>query len=269
LVVTATIAPLVAEPRPGSEQVSQRLAGHRVRALEARPPWVRVRGSDGYEGWVHSGYLLSLPAAEVAIRYRVGRISLGCVVRDTDGVRRPYPVGAILRDQAHVERGTALPPDELRSLCQLTPDAVVHTAVELFSGAPYQWGGITPWGADCSGLAQACFGLHGVALPRDAAQQAAIGQDAGLDVGTLRPADLLFFSDRPDGRITHVGIAAGGGRMVHLALGRGGYAVEDLSAPPDRYVAALVSRFRFARRIDALSAGNPADHRSAARATTP
>ena len=44
------------------------------------------------------------------------------------------------------------------------------------------------------------------------------------------PGDLLFFSDRDDRRITHVGISLGDESMVHLALGRGGYAVERLAA---------------------------------------
>ena len=43
--------------------------------------------------------------------------------------------------------------------------------------------------------------------------------------------DLLFFSDRDDRRITHVGIATGNGGMIHSALARGGIAVEpELSA---------------------------------------
>jgi cell wall-associated NlpC family hydrolase len=64
----------------------------------------------------------------------------------------------------------------------------------------------------------------------------------------LQPADLLFFSDEPDGRITHVAISLGGMRVVHLALGRGGYAVDDLSSG-DEYTSLLVQRFRFGRRI--------------------
>jgi cell wall-associated NlpC family hydrolase len=64
----------------------------------------------------------------------------------------------------------------------------------------------------------------------------------------LRPADLLFFSDEPDGKITHVAIALGGMKVVHLALGRGGYAVDDLSSG-DEYTDLLVKRYRFARRI--------------------
>jgi cell wall-associated NlpC family hydrolase len=64
----------------------------------------------------------------------------------------------------------------------------------------------------------------------------------------LQPADLLFFSDEPDGKITHVAISLGGPRVVHLALGRGGYAVDDL-AGGDEYTELLVKRFRFGRRI--------------------
>jgi cell wall-associated NlpC family hydrolase len=64
----------------------------------------------------------------------------------------------------------------------------------------------------------------------------------------LRPADLLFFSDDPDGKITHVAISLGGTRVVHLALGRGGYAVDDLSNQ-DEYSRLLVQRYRFGRRV--------------------
>jgi hypothetical protein len=60
---------------------------------------------------------------------------------------------------------------------------------------------------------------------------------------------LLFFSDRPDGHITHVAIAAGERRIVHLALGRGGYAVECLDDERDEYVAKLMTRFLFSRRV--------------------
>jgi cell wall-associated NlpC family hydrolase len=64
----------------------------------------------------------------------------------------------------------------------------------------------------------------------------------------LKPADLLFFSDEPEGKITHVAISLGATRVVHLALGRGGYAVDDLESG-DEYTTLLLDRFRFARRI--------------------
>jgi cell wall-associated NlpC family hydrolase len=88
-----------------------------------------------------------------------------------------------------------------------------------------------------------------VSLPRDAWQQADAGVDAGRVVGDWSPADLLFFSDRADRRVTHVGISLGSSRMVHVALGRGGYAVERLDAKDDPYPAALMTRFVGARRV--------------------
>jgi hypothetical protein len=76
-----------------------------------------------------------------------------------------------------------------------------------------------------------------------------LGRDAGGDVTQWVASDLLFFSDRDDRRITHVGIALGESRMVHLALGRGGYAVERLDSTDDAYVVALLRRFVCARRV--------------------
>jgi cell wall-associated NlpC family hydrolase len=96
---------------------------------------------------------------------------------------------------------------------------------------------------------QTTFWLHGVQLPRDAWQQAEVGRSVDEDVAAWRAADLAFFSDRPDRRITHVGIALGDERMVHLALGRGGYAVERVTDGRDDYVAGLLTRLVAVRRV--------------------
>jgi cell wall-associated NlpC family hydrolase len=141
-----------------------------------------------------------------------------------------------------------VPTTALRDRFPTVAEAIGRSAVDLFVGTSYQWGGVTPWGADCSGLVQSVFALHGVRLPRDAWQQARAGRDAGRDILAARAADLLFFSDRPDAHVTHVAIALGDARIVHLALGRGGYAVERLDAS-EAYVAKLKSRFLFARTV--------------------
>lgn len=244
VIVRSAVAPLNAEPRLSSEQVSQALAGHSLAVQERQGAWLRVRARDGYEGWVNAGY------TEASARdHGESRVSLGCTVRDAQGHRRVLPLGALLSDDHHVDEGAALTPSEMRAHFPRAADAVARTALQYFEGTPYEWGGLTPWGADCSGFVQTCFGLHGVGLPRDARQQAEVGEDAGSDLADLRAADLLFFSERADGRITHVGIALGETRMVHLGLGRGGYAVERLDDPGDVYVVELVRRFRCARRV--------------------
>lgn len=245
LIVSAAIAPLQAQAAASSEQISQRLAGHRLTVLEEKEPWLRVRGHDEYEGWVHRGFL----GADGTARYERQRTSLGCVVRDPRGWSRPLPLGALVPDDAAVESGEALDTTELSRRFPRDAEAVTRSALRFFTGTPYQWGGITPWGGDCSGLVQTVFGLHGVPLPRDSSQQARAGDALNLAPDALAPAELLFFSDRPDRRITHVAISLGGPRLVHLALGRGGYHVEDLTDSTDAYVAALRERYLFARRV--------------------
>lgn len=250
-VVRAAIAPLLAEPRVSSPQTSQRLAWHPVEVLQAQGDWRRVRGLDGYEGWMHSGYLAPvdvLGPRDIQGWPAEARRSLGCTVRDARGVKRALPFGAFVHPDEEVVSGRAPFPDELARECPPEADAIAASAVRYFTGAYYQWGGITPWGCDCSGFVQSIFALHGVSLPRDAWQQGEAGDPGAEELGAARVGDLLFFSDRPDGRITHVGLALGGMRMAHVALGRGGFAIERLDDGRDPYVAGLVERFRFARR---------------------
>ena len=245
-VVVAAIAPMLAEPHVSSGQVSQQLAGHVVSIVEDQGDWLLVRGRDEYEGWTHRGYLAKLAAPGDDSD---GRISLGCVVASMDGTPRSLPLRALVAPGDRVQSGEAILAHELPLRFPNDAMAICQSAVELYVGTPYQWGGVTPWGADCSGLVQSVFALHGVPLPRDAWQQARAGRDAGRDLVASAPADLLFFSDRPDAHITHVAIALGDRRLVHLALGRGGYAVERLDDDRNDYVRKLGARFLFARSV--------------------
>jgi gamma-D-glutamyl-L-lysine dipeptidyl-peptidase len=176
------------------------------------------------------------------------RGSLGCVVGNPSGTRRSLPFGARLSPEETLKSGEIVNEADLATRFPRTAVAITRSAQEYFQGTPYLWGGVTPWGADCSGLVQTVFGLHGVPLPRDAWQQLEVGRDAG-PLDELDTADLAFFSDREDRQATHVGIALGEQRMVHLSLVRGGYAVERLADPRDGYVAKLRERFLRARRL--------------------
>jgi len=237
-----------AEARVSSVQISQRLAGHWVDVVETSGDWLRVRGEDAYEGWMHRGYIDATGRGDGPAPPRY--LSLGCVARDErSGRARALPLGAWLDTSERVVSGESIGERSRAAAFPREGNAIGTTAMERFAGTPYQWGGVSPWGADCSGLVQTAFWLHGIVLPRDAWQQAEMGRDAGGDVAQSIASDLLFFSDRDDRRITHVGIALGESRMVHLALGRGGYAVERLDSVEDGYVTALMRRFVCARRV--------------------
>lgn len=241
--VRAPIAPMYAEPYVASIQISQRLSGHEIELIEVQDDWFCARGVDGYEGWIHRGFLAPAPTQNGA-----RRVSLGCVTTNGGDGKRSLPLGARLEEGEKVMSGEVVDSSDLPKLFPREAGAICRSAQKFFEGTSYLWGGITPWGADCSGFVQSIFALHGVQMPRDAWQQSEAGHAAG-DLLSLQPADLVFFSDRQDKRVTHVAIALGNKRLVHVALGRGGYATEDLADGQDAYIKKIKERFLRARRV--------------------
>jgi hypothetical protein len=247
--VRSPVAQLFAEPRVASAQISQLLAGRIAEVLEVRDDWYRVRGPDAYEGWMHRGYVTSISENGTRPSVATSRISLGCVTINPSGSRRAMPLGAFLTPDEEVLSGEAIRAADQAATFPAEVYALTRTAQQYFEGTSYFWGGVTPWGADCSGLVQSVYWLHGIQLHRDAWQQSTQGISGEPNPIDALPGDLLFFSDRVDHHITHVAISLGGGGLVHLALGRGGYAVESLGDTGDPYVQKLLDRFVTTRRI--------------------
>ncbi|MEP6835878.1 MAG: SH3 domain-containing C40 family peptidase [Gemmatimonas sp.] len=248
--VRSAIAPMHSEGRVSASQTSQVVAGHIVQLLEQNGDWWRVRSADNYDGWMHCGYLEPASGDEL-----LWPLSLGVTVHEHDGRERALPVGARVASDATVVSGSSVLASGIAQSFPPISIAVVQSAITYYTGASYQWGGVTEWGCDCSGLVQSVYALHGCQLPRDAHQQADVGNAVAVAaigiadaLDAIAEADLLFFSDREDRRITHVGIALSGGRMLHSALGRGGVALEVLGSD-EPYVQRLRANFVLARRV--------------------
>ena len=247
----AAIAPMLCEPDVRTTQVSQLLRGHVAEVIARHGLWLRVKSGDAYEGWIHQGYVASIESngEPLITGWDDPRpLSLGCTVRDATGSTRKLPLGALVTDGEARTSGLAMTLEERRRTFPSTGDAITASGQTYFEGTSYEWGGVTPWGADCSGFVQASFALHGVHLPRDAWMQAQTGEALPNDFSKLEAGDLLFFSDEPDARISHVAMSLGGSRVVHQALGRGGHACDDLESA-EEYTSLLRARFRCARRV--------------------
>ncbi len=90
---------------------------------------------------------------------------------------------------------------------------IINTAL-LYLNAPFLWGGKTPFGIDCSGLAQMVYAINGHFLLRDSHQQATQGEALSF-IEESEAGDLAFFDDN-EGNINHVGIIMPDNYIIHV-----------------------------------------------------
>src|SRR5579862_3478319 len=162
-----------AEPQDAAEQVTQALFADPIDVVSRENGWAQVTLADGYEGYMRS-----------------------------DALGEPLP-----KERAHVvvvpqaaDRylGTWLPAPGLRTeplaaaRRKASGEAIADTAL-MFLGAPYEWGGVTVVGLDCSGLVQAVHRRFGLLLPHSAAEQEQAGREVTLKQAL--PGDLLCYGD--------------------------------------------------------------------------
>jgi hypothetical protein len=226
-VVRRDVADVRAMPSAGSELVDQTHYGEHAALLGESDAWRYVQGAHQYFGWVH---LDDLAVFTGFAEKHVVAVLLADV-RDT-----PSTEAEVI---ARLPAGTSVPPSEaspegwreihlgpgwrtgyvamsdlvdVRELPHRYPtaDDYLKTA-ETFIGVPYLWGGTTALGLDCSGLVQQVYRLNGVALPRDADQQAMLGRR----VETARAGDLMFFGAE---RVTHVALATSATEFIHAPM---------------------------------------------------
>jgi cell wall-associated NlpC family hydrolase len=182
-------------------------------------------------GW-SEGAVLRIGAAHLPLPLRARVVLTEDGVRLPDGRRARLVSGSVREASDLVSAARAKAPE--------------RWALEYFQGTPYQWGGVTPWGVDCSGLVQTTFAARGTVLPRDSSQQVHCGTAVSLTA--IQPGDLLFFRSESGSAITHVAFAAEGDSLVHSALACGG----ALSEPwlPGQRAAGLRERLVAARRLE-------------------
>jgi gamma-D-glutamyl-L-lysine dipeptidyl-peptidase len=255
-ITRAAIAPVLAEPRVHAEQVTQLVLGETAAVVDRAGDWRHVcTHLDGYDGWVHAGYLSEVEdQVGEDWRSRATAWSEGATLR-IGGSHLPLP----LRARVVLEHDAVTLPDgrrgritegSIQEMSDITATARAKAperwAFEHFMGSPYQWGGVTPWGVDCSGLVQTTFAARGVILPRDSAQQVFHGGTVSPE--SVQPGDLLFFSGEAGSAITHVAFAGDADTLIHSTVACGGTLVEPWL--PGTRAATLRPRLVAVRRLE-------------------
>ncbi len=95
-------------------------------------------------------------------------------------------------------------------------ELIVH-ASSKWLGTPYQYGGTTEDGIDCSALTQNSYSEVGIAIPRTSAEQYEYCDL--IEPDERKVGDLVFFAKNTT--ISHVGIYAGENEVIHASTSQG------------------------------------------------
>ncbi|MFS0862263.1 NlpC/P60 family protein [Fredinandcohnia sp. 179-A 10B2 NHS] len=107
---------------------------------------------------------------------------------------------------------------------QASSSSITSVALDNL-GVPYQWGGTTTSGFDCSGFINYTYKQLGISLPRTTSDLFNYGKD--VSKGELLPGDIVFFTTYKAGP-SHAGIYIGNNEFVHASTSRG-VTVDSLS----------------------------------------
>lgn len=218
VVCIVPVSPMRKEASHRSEMVSQLLFGETAEVMEEHKGFTRLRCLyDHYEGWCQSSQLTSVELSQINGDHILLSREWTTTI-DFNGHHMQLPMGtpltiltngkAQLGKYAVAYHGKTWDP-----LTALFEQTVIQALAMQYLNTTYVWGGCSVFGIDCSGFVQQIFRFFHKKLPRDAYQQAAVGEVVGF-LQEVQCGDLAFF-DNDQGHITHVGLLFTPDTIIH------------------------------------------------------
>lgn len=206
-----------------AEQVTQLLFGdhYTVIGRSADEKWLRIRiYFDDYEGWIDARQHHSI-AREYFDHINHADFKITTDVTSTmlyNKAPQMVLIGSIIpissSELFKMEEQFAFN-GEAKNVGQRREFEFLRSIAQKYLNSPYQWGGKSPFGIDCSGFVQMVFKISGYRLLRDASQQANLGK-AVESLAVSRPGDLAFFENE-QGKVTHTGILTADKKIIHAS----------------------------------------------------
>lgn len=242
--VKIAVACMRSAPKYSSEMSTQAIMGMPVRLLEEQNGWWLLQSPDGYLGWVWRGSIARKTPEELAEWRKAQRlvvtsydehkayttptatsprevvtdlVSGNIVEGNLDDIRNGRVEITLPDGRKGWADAKAFSTIEDWAAQDFNPEKILDQAYSM-EGKSYLWGGTSAKATDCSGLVKVAYLSNGIILRRDASQQALIGEHLRPeDWRDYQPGDLMFFGEKPGGRVTHVAIYDHDGKFVHCA----------------------------------------------------
>jgi gamma-D-glutamyl-L-lysine dipeptidyl-peptidase len=270
-IVHVSVGNLRTKPEESSELASQMLMGMPLRILEKNKGWYRVQCPDDYIGWIDGSTMTQFSENEYAIYQSAKKVvftkPFGFALNDTSSIIQPIrdlSFGNLLILQ-NIEKSFAkvtfpdgktgyikvdeiLNSEDWLKTRKTEKETLVKNAYQML-GIPYLWGGTSFKGADCSGFTRMTFLASGMLLPRDASQQALLGETVSIDseFTNLSMGDLLFFGNLQTSKVTHVAIWVGNKSFIHSS---GMIQVNSFDINSPNFDEYNLKRLLFVKRLD-------------------